>query len=95
MRAQVIHSYRDKVSGQVRSEFVGYLATIKESLCDMPVAQERFWREVNIKLSRLSLAPDDEQHLREKLLAKVPRPRGWAEILAPYAKFARRMAGQL
>jgi hypothetical protein len=54
------------------------------------VLQERFWSDVDRKLARLSLAPDDEQHVREKLLEKVPRPRGWAEILAPYAKFARK-----
>ena len=85
IRAQVVRSYRDKVSGQVRSEFIGYLASIREAHCDVPVAQEKFWREVDRKLSSLSLPHEDEQRLREKLLEKVARPRSWAEILAPFA----------
>ncbi|HST53318.1 MAG TPA: hypothetical protein VLJ61_15005 [Pyrinomonadaceae bacterium] len=69
------------------------MATIKESLCSVPVAQEQFWRDVERKMSRLSLAPDVERRLREKLMEKVQRPRSWAEILAPYAGFSRRGAG--
>jgi hypothetical protein len=93
LRFQIVRSYRDPVTGKVRSEFIAYLASINEAHRSVPVAQERFWREVDRKLARLSLAPDDEQHIREMLLAKVPRPRGWSEILAPYAKFASRRAG--
>ncbi len=89
LRAQVARSYRDRVTGEVRSEFIAYLASIRDSHRDLPLAQERFWRDVDRKLSCLSFAPDDEQHIREKLLEKVPRPRGWAEILAPYSRFAR------
>src|SRR5205085_12374902 len=93
IRAQIVRSYRAPVTRRVRSQFISYLASIKECHCDLPIAQERFWREVDIKLARLSLSPDDEQRIREKLLEKVPRPRGWAEILAPYARFARERAG--
>jgi hypothetical protein len=85
LRAQIVRSYRDKLSGRVCSEFIAYLATINEAHRSVPVAQEKFWREVDRKLSSLSLMPDDEQHLLEKLLKMVSRPRGWAEILAPYA----------
>jgi hypothetical protein len=88
LRFQIVRTYRDKVTGQVRSELIAYLATIKESLCSVPVAQERFWRDVDRKMARLSLALDVEARLREKLSEKVPRPRSWAEILAPYTKFA-------
>lgn len=86
LRFQIVRSYRDKVTGQVRSEFISYLTSIKEADRDIPLLQERFWREVDRKLSRLSLVQEDEQHIREMLFAKVQRPRGWAEILAPYAK---------
>jgi hypothetical protein len=89
LRFQIAHSYRDPVTGKVRSAFIGYLSSIDAALCSAPVVQEKFWREVDRKLACLSLAPDDEQHIREKLLAKVPRPRGWAEILAPYKRCAR------
>jgi hypothetical protein len=95
LRFQVVRSYRDPVTGKVRSEFIAYLASINAALCSVPVAQERFWREVDRKLARLSLNPDDEQNIREKLLEKVSRPRGWAEILAPYTKFARNRSGAL
>jgi hypothetical protein len=88
IRAQIVRSYRDPVTRRVRSQFISYLASIKESLCDLPITQERFWREVDRKLARLSLAPDDEQRIREKLLEKVPRPHGWADILVPYAKLS-------
>jgi hypothetical protein len=91
MRFQIVRSYRDPVTRKVRSEFICYLGSINESHClDVPVAQERFHREADRKLARLSLAPDDERHIREMLLAKVPRPRGWAEILAPYARLTVR-----
>ena len=81
LRFQIVRSYRDKVTNQVRSEFIAYLASIKEADHDTPLMQERFWREVDQKLSRLSLTPDGEQRIRELLLKKVPRPRSWAEIL--------------
>ena len=92
LRFQIVRSYRDPVTSKVRSEFIAYLTSINEAQCSVPVAQERFWREVDHKLARLSLNSDDEQRIRELLLEKVPRPRGWAEILAPYAKFARERA---
>jgi hypothetical protein len=87
-RAQVAHSYRDKVSQRVRTKFICYLATIKEAHRDLPVAQERFWREVNSKLARLSLSPEEEQQIREKLLERVPRPPSWKAIIAPYVNFS-------
>ena len=93
LRFQIVRTYRDPVTRQVRSQLIAYLATIKESLCSEPIAQEQFWRKINCKLSRLSLAPDVETRLCEKLTEKVPRPRSWAEILAPYAGFSRRGAG--
>jgi hypothetical protein len=91
LRFQIVRSYRDPVTRNVRSEFIAYLASINAALCSVPVAQERFWREVDRKLSSLSLAPDDEQHIREMLLAKVSRPRSWAEIIAPYSNSSRRV----
>jgi hypothetical protein len=91
LRFQIVRSYRDPARPRkVRSEFIAYLASINAALCSVPVAQERFWREIDRKFASLSLAPDDEQHIREMLLAKVPRPRGWAEILAPYARLSVR-----
>lgn len=93
LRFQIVRSYRDPISGKVRSEFTAYLASINAALCSVPVAQEKFWREVDRKLTYLSLAIDDEQRIRGKLLIKVPRPRGWTEILAPYAMFVRKRGG--
>jgi hypothetical protein len=93
MRAQIVRSYRDPVTGRVHSQFIAYLASINENHCDVPVVQERFWREVDAKLARLALAPEDEQQLREKLLKRVPRPRSWAEILTPYTKFKQNNFG--
>jgi hypothetical protein len=94
LRAQIVRSYRDPARPRkVRSEFIAYLASIKEADRNTPLMQEMFYREVDHKLARLSLNPDDEQRIREKLLETVPRPRSWREILAPYAKFAHRRAG--
>ena len=90
LRFQIVRTYRDPVTRQVHSQFIAYLATIKESLCSVPAAQQQFWRKIDHKMSRLALAPDVEKQLREKLLEKVSRPRSWAEILAPYAGFSRR-----
>jgi hypothetical protein len=89
LRFQIVRSYRDKVTNQVRSEFVAYLASIHEAHCDTPLMQERFWREVDRKLARLSLATDDEQHIREKLLERVPRPRSMSDIVASLLKSYR------
>ena len=92
LRAQIVRSYRDPTRPRkVHSEFIAYLATINKAHLSTPVAQERFWREVDRKLARLSLNPDDEQRIREKLLEDVPRPRSWREILAPYSGFSRRV----
>ncbi len=77
----------------MKSEFITYLASINSAHSSMPVAQEKFWREVDRKLSRLLLDDADEQRIRETLLEKVPRPRSWSEILAPYTKSAHRRAG--
>lgn len=74
----------------MRSEFIAYLATINDAHRSVPAIQERCWREIDRKLARLSLAPDDEQRIREKLLEKVARPRDWAEILAPIQDLLRR-----
>jgi hypothetical protein len=38
---------------------------------------ERFWREVDAKLTQLYIKPDDEQQVRVKLLTRVPRPKSW------------------
>lgn len=91
LRFQIVRTYRDPVTRQVRSQLIAYLASIKEAHCSVPVAQERFWREVDRKMSRLSLAPDVEMQLREKLMEKVSRPRSWSEILYPYSKFSERI----
>ena len=88
LRFQIVRSYRDPVTSKVKSEFIAYLASINAALCSVPMAQETFWREVDRKLARLSLTPTDERRIREKLLVKVPRPRSWSQILAPYATFS-------
>ena len=92
LRFQIVRSYRDPARPRkVRSEFIAYLASINAALCSVPVAQERFWREVDRKLARLSLATDDERHIREMLVKKISRPKSLTEILAPYMKLSRKL----
>ncbi|HZH92194.1 MAG TPA: hypothetical protein VEX70_16475 [Pyrinomonadaceae bacterium] len=90
LKVEIIESYRDEVTGEPRNRFVAYFGTIKEQDCSNKVLQEKFWRGADKKLSDLHLSASDEQLIREKLLARIPRPRSWEEILSSYTKFAHK-----
>lgn len=53
LRAEIVKSYRDKVTGQPRNKAVGYLGSIRESHIKIALARRFFWWQVEAKLSRL------------------------------------------
>jgi hypothetical protein len=88
LKVEIIESYRNVVTGEPRNRFVAYLGTINEQGCSNKVLQEKFWRGVDKRLSDLRLAASDEQLIREKLLARIPRPKSWEEILKSLSGFS-------
>jgi hypothetical protein len=90
LRAELLASYRDEVTGKPRSRYLGYLGSIQESYLSNWLTQLCFWECAEIRLSRLSLSPENKERVREMLLERVPRPkRGEAAIRA---RFSRRVA---
>ncbi len=51
-----------------------YLASIAESDLTSAFCREKFWRVIDIKLSRLKLALEIERAARAKINKRVPRP---------------------
>jgi hypothetical protein len=89
LNVEIIESYRDAVTGEPRNRFVAYLGAISEQDCANKMLQEKFWRSVEVRLAALQLSAPDEQHIRDKLLERVPRPKSWQEILAGLPIFSR------
>lgn len=63
----------EPASGEQKQR-TNYLASIAESDLTSAFRREQFWRGVDIKLSRLKLAPEIEQAARAKINKRVPRP---------------------
>jgi len=91
LKVEIIESYRDEVTGEPRNRFVAYLGTIPEQDCSNKVLQEKFWRGADKKLRDICLSASDERLIREKLLARIPRPKSWDEILKSLSGFSCRV----
>jgi hypothetical protein len=87
LRAELLESYRDEVTGKPRSRYLGYLGSIQESYVSNWLTQLCFWECAEIRLARLSLSPENKERVREMLLERVPQPkRGEASILARFSR---------
>lgn len=86
LRAELVESFRDeRKGGNPRNRFIAYLGSIRELDCSDPVAQAKFWRSVEAALARLHLQTDDEEAVREKVQARIPR-KSWSDIVAFLSK---------
>jgi hypothetical protein len=75
LRAEIVKSYRDKISGEPRNKIVCYLASIREKRLNNPVAQAYFWLEVNSKIARLFVTANEKDHIRKQIRDRVPMGR--------------------
>lgn len=73
LRAELVKSYRDKVSGDPRNKIVCYLGSIRERLISNSVVRSYFWWKVEMKLARLLLSAAEKENIREAISRRVPR----------------------
>ncbi len=72
LRAEIVKSYRDKVSGQPRNKAIGYLGSIRESNIKHPLARRYFWWQVETKLSRLLISAADKEKIVGAISERIP-----------------------
>jgi hypothetical protein len=72
LRAEVVKSYRDRISGEPRNKLVAYLGSIREKRLNNPIARAYFWLDVNTKIARLYITATEKESLRFQLKARVP-----------------------
>ncbi len=72
LRAEVVKSYRDKISGEPRNKLVCYLGSIKETRLNNPIARAYFWLDVNTKIARLFMSATEKESIRSQVKARVP-----------------------
>lgn len=72
LRAEVVKSYRHKISGEPRNRLVCYLGSIKEQAIDTAIARNFFWLQVNVKLTKLRLSITEKENLRRQINKRVP-----------------------
>lgn len=75
LRAELIKSYRDKVSGKPRNKLVRYLGSIRESKLSNPIARAYFWLGANDKISRLFITASEKENIRSQIKNRVPAGR--------------------
>ncbi len=62
------------VAGRPRQRVVGYLASLRAPYWDAPAHRQRFWAQVDQRLTALGLDPGTQQRLAARLAQQVPRP---------------------
>ncbi len=72
LRAELVKSYRDKITSLPRNKVVCYLGSIRESNLKFSLARDYFWWQVNIKLYRLSLSATERKKIIENISERVP-----------------------
>lgn len=72
LRAEVVKSYRDEISGEPRNKFVSYLGSIRKNRINNPIARAYFWLEVNDKISRLYISANEKESIRFQIKLRVP-----------------------
>jgi hypothetical protein len=72
LRAELVKSYRDKVSGSPRNKIVCYLGSIRERLINNKVVSAFFWWKVEMKLSRLLLSTGEKESIRAAIGRRIP-----------------------
>lgn len=72
LRAEIVKSYRDKVTGQPRNKAVSYLASIHESNIKYALARRYFWWQVEAKLARLLIPALEKKKIIDAIRRRVP-----------------------
>lgn len=72
LRAEIVESKRDPITGIPRTRVIRYLAAIREKYLMAEAHQKYFWERVERCLSVLRLSAGDERNIRNLLLCKVP-----------------------
>jgi hypothetical protein len=92
LRVEVLESYRnDRLNGEPRNRLVFYAGSVPESGLNLPDYQYRFWRDVDIRLTRLRLSAEVEERVKETLLSRIPRPASLEAVIASVIKRSRRV----
>jgi hypothetical protein len=74
-------------AGRPRQRVVSYLGSLREPYRDAPAHRQRFWAQVEQRLTTLGLDPGTQQRLTAQLAQQVPRPTP-AELTALEARRA-------
>lgn len=72
LRAELVKSYRDEISGEPRNKFVSYLGSIRKNRINNPIARAYFWLDVNTKIARLFMSANEKESIRSQIRARVP-----------------------
>jgi hypothetical protein len=73
LRAELVKSYRDKVSGNPRNKIVCYLGSMRERLISDGVVRAFFWWKVEVKLAQLLLSAGEKENIRRAISRRIPR----------------------
>ena len=88
LRAEIIESYRDCVTGEPRNRTIRYLGSFRERDFSNRKWLYLYWRLIDEKLSLLRLAPEDEQSVKAKLAERIPLPPTSLELRRNHRKSA-------
>lgn len=75
LRAELVKSYRDEISGNPRNKLVSYLGSIRGNKLNNPVARAYFWLDANTKIARLYITANEKESIRSQIKTRVPMDR--------------------
>lgn len=82
LRAELVESFRDEVTGRPRSRYLGYLSTIQKSYASDWLARLCFWECAEVRMANLPLSAEQKERAREKLHERIPFPKAWKAAFA-------------
>jgi hypothetical protein len=71
LRAEVVKSYRDKISGEPRNKLVCYLGSIREKRLNSSIARAYFWLEANSRIARLFITANEKDDIRSQVRKRI------------------------
>lgn len=77
LRAELVESFRDEVTGRPRSRYLGYLGSIQKSYVSDWFTRLCFWECAETRMARLPLSREQKELAREKLHERIPFPKAW------------------
>lgn len=78
---EIVRSARDEITREPRTQVVAYLGSLSAGDLARPIKCAVWWRMVDCQLLSQKLTPSDEEKIRSKLLAEVPRPTAPISVL--------------